>query len=514
MSARAKLVLYLPRRDDPARGEPVSADLLPLELLQIAAAPAAQGYEIVLLDAMVEPDPLARVLEACEGALLFASSCILGYQVQDGAEVARAVRARFPALPIVWGGWFPSVAPELYLRAGIADAVALGQGELAFLEIVQALECGAPLEGVPGLALWRDGQLLRTAARPVVGFERFEPVPWQLLDFARYAQAQRAQERRRVRHRMPLPRAWSGPRPPIGFSFFSSFGCPTDCTFCCSPALTGRRWKAIPGAELADEVAALWQRFGFEALRFQDANWGVSEKRAGDFCERLLQLGVKLHWNATIEIESVQRYSDAALDLLCDSGCSLLWLGAETATSAMQERIRKYIEPAHIPSALERLYRRGIVAGTFWIVGFPGESPDSMRATLREAARVKLRFPGSASEVYPFRAIPGTLDWERARELGWPLPETFEEWGRCFEWKWNHAHTPLPPDVQRTWKRYANTAALYDEYVSEGPGSVRKWLARAAGWRLEHQRYGLPIEQKCYDWYVRLSGQTSSGARG
>ena len=96
---RKKLVLYLPLRADPERRERVSADLLPLELLQIAGGPVAEGYDVVLIDAMVEDDPLGAVLAACEGALLFASSCILGYQVWDGAVVARSVRARHPDLP-------------------------------------------------------------------------------------------------------------------------------------------------------------------------------------------------------------------------------------------------------------------------------------------------------------------------------------------------------------------------------------------------------------------------------
>src|SRR5688572_32184053 len=87
IQARKKIVLFLPHRADPTRGEVFSADLLPLELLQIATGPAAAGYEVVLIDAMIEPDYMGKIMEACDGALLFASSCILGYQVY---EIGRA----------------------------------------------------------------------------------------------------------------------------------------------------------------------------------------------------------------------------------------------------------------------------------------------------------------------------------------------------------------------------------------------------------------------------------------
>jgi hypothetical protein len=56
-----KIVLFLPHRADPSRGERFSADLLPLELLQIASGPVADGFEVVMIDAMIEPDYLRKI---------------------------------------------------------------------------------------------------------------------------------------------------------------------------------------------------------------------------------------------------------------------------------------------------------------------------------------------------------------------------------------------------------------------------------------------------------------------
>jgi len=512
VSARKKLVLFLPHRADPGRGEMFSADLLPLELLQIASGPIADGYEVVMIDAMIEPDYLRKVLEACEDALLFASSCILGYQVYDGFLVAQAVKEKYPQLPCIWGGWFPSVTPEMYLTGGIADAVCIGQGELTFREVVQTIDSGGDLADVPGLAVQRDGRMQFTDHRPVVGFEEFEAVPWQLLDFEKYAELQVRPTHLKVRHRFPLPGKWTQDNPPRAFSFFSSYGCPEPCTFCCSPALTGRRWKAIPGKQLAEEIAELQQRFKFDVLRFQDANFGVAEKRTAEFCEGLLDLKVPIHWNGTIEIETIMRYKERTLDLLAESKCHLLWLGAEAGTAEMQERIKKHIKIDHIPAAIGKLADRGIIPGTFWIIGYPGESRESMVTTLKQAAAVKYAYPLAGSEVYPFRPIPGTEDYDHAIKLGFEPPTDFETWGDCFEYKYNSQNTPIPEDVRNTWQRYNNTAAIYDEYVSEGPHWMRKSLSRIAGWRLQQGRYGFPVEQKLYDLYVRATGQTQAAA--
>ena len=509
-----KVVLFLPHRADPKRGERFSADLLPLELLQIASGPVADGYEIVMIDAMVEPDYIAKVLEACEDALLFASSCILGYQVYDGFVVAQAVRERFPNLPMIWGGWFPSVTPQMYLEAGIADAIGLGQGELTFRDVVNAVAAGEDLATVPGLAVWRDGRMVYTDNRPVVGFEKFEPVPWHLLDYEKYAELQVKPTHFKVRHRFPLPGHWTPDNPPRGFSYFSSFGCPEDCTFCCSPALTGRRWKAIKGKELAEEIAELQQRFKFDVLRFQDANFGVAEKRTKDFCEALIDLQVPIHWNGTIEIETIMRYSEPTLDLLQESKCHLLWLGAETGTADMQERIKKHIKIDHIPEAIGRLADRGIIPGTFWIIGYPGETQESMEETLKRAAAIKYRYPIAGSEVYPFRPIPGTEDFDSAVKLGYEPPLDFQAWGDCFEYKYNAQNTPIPDSVLATWGRYNNTAAIYDQHVQEGPLWMRRALSKIAGWRLRKGAYSFPVEQKMFDIYVRATGQAQPAAAG
>jgi len=508
---KKRIVLFLPHRADPSIGETFSADLLPLELLQISSGPVADGFEVVMTDAMVDDNYIDKVLEACDGALCFASSCILGYQVYDGYRVAQAVRERYPDLPIIQGGWFPSVTPEMYLEQNVADAVGLGQGEITFREVVQALDAGEPLDSVPGLAIRRDGKTVYTEHRPVVGFDKLEPVPWELLDYERYAYKQLNPGALKVRHRFPLPGPYTTNNLPRGFSFFSSFGCPEPCTFCCSPGVTARRWKAIPGRQLAEEIAELQQRFKFDVLRFQDANFGVAEKRTREFCEGLVDLNVPIYWNGTIEIETIMRYKESTLDLLEDSKCHLLWLGAEAGTPEMQERIKKFIKIEHIPDAIGELCKRNIVPGTFWIIGYPGETQASMEATLREAAKVKHKYPLAGSDVYPFRPIPGTEDFDSAVKLGYSPPKTFEEWGACFEYKYNSQNTPLPESVRHTWMRYNNTAAIYDMHVREGPLWMRKLLSKAAGWRLRNGNYKFPLEQKMFDVYVRLTGQVQPG---
>ena len=511
--SKKRIVLFLPHRANPDEGVRVAADLHPLELLQIATLPDKEGYEVVIVDAMVHPDYEKRLLELCDGALCFASSCILGYQVLHGAQVARRIRQRFPDLPMIWGGWFPSVVPELYVEEGIADAVGLGQGEVTFWEVVQALDAGTPLSEVAGLVVPdADGKPHYTTQRPVVGFDTIPDVPWHLLDFEAYVELQNNTGKAKIRHQLPYPLDMPPGTPVRAFSYFSSFGCPEPCTFCCSPMVTNRRWKALPGKLLAERILECQDRFNFNILRFQDANFGVAEKRSNEWCEALLADGPpRFWWNATYEIETIARYKEASCDLLRDTKCHLIILGAEAGSQEQQIRIKKKIDlEDHLELALGRIYDRGIQTGTTWIIGYPGESSESMHATIRMAAKMKHNYPGSASDIFPFRAIPGTEDFDEAVKLGYQAPSNFEEWGSCLEYKYEYDDIGLPYDVINTWKRYGATASFYDGHVHEGSGLMRKALRSISGWRLRTGNYRLPIEQKAFDLYVRLTGQTQS----
>ena len=503
-----RIVLFLPHRADPDQGVRVAADLLPLELLQIAGIPDREGYEVVIVDAMVHADYEQRLMELCDGALLFGSSCILGFQVAHGAKVARAVRERYPKLPIIWGGWFPSVAPELFLREGVADAVALGQGELTFWDTVQAIDNGTDLTEVAGLALLREGQVLRTAHRPVIGFDQVPDVPWHLIDYEEYATLQANPGPWKLRHKYPDP--WSLPAgtPVRGFSFYSSFGCPEPCTFCCSPEVTGRRWKALPGQLLAERLLECQERFNFNVMRFQDANFGVAEKRSNEFCDALIEADAPFWWSGTYEVESLVRYKSESLDKMRASRCHMVSPGAETGSREQQARIKKNIDTDHIEVAMREMFERGITTGTSWIIGYPGETEEAMLATLRAAATIKYKFPGSASDIFPFRPIPGSEDFRTAVDLGYRAPATLDEWGSVLEYKYDVESLILPQDITRLWRRYGVTATFFDGLAREGGGPLRRLMKTISAWRLKKSCYTFPLEHKLFHTYVRLIGQT------
>jgi radical SAM superfamily enzyme YgiQ (UPF0313 family) len=503
---KKKIVLYQPQQVDETLGFASSKDLLPLEMLHIAAWPVLDGYEVVIVDgslAATPEDAQRRVLEACEGALLYGTTGILGYMVFDALQCTRKVKARFPDMPAIIGGWFASVRPDLELLTGLYDAVALGQGELTFREIVQAVDAGTKLDDIQGLALLRDGQIVYTPKRPVVGWDKLANPPWHLIDIEPYRAHQMRPQSHRDILRMPTPRPMGDRAPYFGITYFSSYGCPEPCTFCCSPFVTDRRWKAIPADRMLDELSELKERWNFDVVRFHDANFGVMEKRSRDFAKGAIDRGLKFYWNSFIETHSLLHYKPDTLDLLVESGFYVAEIGAEAGTDAMMKKIGKPIHgDDNLYAALE-LDRRGICANLTYIIGYPGEERESMMATIDQCRRVHVACPLSRATVWPFRPIPGTAMWDEAIAQGYRAPTRLEDYGTLGQYHLEETWKGrIPADVMLERKMYHHFATL-DYGLARGKLG---WWERSARRRLAKGNLSAGLfEARAFDVYNRIT---------
>ncbi|MEC8496070.1 MAG: cobalamin-dependent protein, partial [Planctomycetota bacterium] len=330
-TAKKKIVLYQPKQVDDSLGVESSKDMLPLELLTISAFTLQDGYEIKIVDGSLYggTEGHKRFAEESDGAMLVATTAILGYMVTDSWLAMQAVKARNPRVPAVIGGWFASVKPDLMLETGLYEAVVIGQGELIFRDLVRAIDSGEPLDDLEGIAFKRDGQIVKNPRRSVAGWDEIPGVPWHLLDHRPYRDHQMRADSAKDVLRMPTP-PWIGQRKPyFGITYFSSYGCPEPCGFCCSPEISMRRWKCMPADRMLDDIQELHDRWGFDVIRFHDANFGVMQKRVREFSQGLIDSGLQIGWNAFIETHSILKYKSETLDLMAESGMYIAEIGAE-----------------------------------------------------------------------------------------------------------------------------------------------------------------------------------------
>src|ERR671932_2059678 len=140
---RHKVVLYNPR---------AVFYTMPLALIAIGSRLDPARFEVKIVDARIERDPIGALLAELDDALCLGVTVLTGAPIRDALAASRAAKAQRPDLPIIWGGWHPSLFPEQCLQEASVDAVVIGQGEETFAEIVERLANGRDLNGVMGCA--------------------------------------------------------------------------------------------------------------------------------------------------------------------------------------------------------------------------------------------------------------------------------------------------------------------------------------------------------------------------
>jgi anaerobic magnesium-protoporphyrin IX monomethyl ester cyclase len=143
--------------------------------------------------------------------------------IRETAQIARAAKKLYPDLPVVLGGWHPSLLPDQTLAAECVDVVIRGQGEYALLEVMQRLEDRASLEGIPGVGYKEDGRLVFNQSQPLLPIRDLPPKAYHLADFNAYERT--------------CGRRWA--------MYISSLACPYNCGYCTDVGVYGRGWNAL-----------------------------------------------------------------------------------------------------------------------------------------------------------------------------------------------------------------------------------------------------------------------------
>src|SRR5689334_12964519 len=113
---------------------------LPLSLLSLGAVLEGH-YDYRIIDGNRDPDPVRTAREALAdgGPALIGLSVMPGPQVAPAIQMASALRNALPQIPIVWGGYFPTLYSDAAINAPYVDYVVRGQGEDTLLELLERL---------------------------------------------------------------------------------------------------------------------------------------------------------------------------------------------------------------------------------------------------------------------------------------------------------------------------------------------------------------------------------------
>ena len=171
---------------------------------------------------------------------------------------------------------------------------------------------------------------------------------------------------------------------------------------------------------MLDDIQELHERWGFDSIRFHDANFGVMQKRSREFARGPPE-PQPAHLAGTRSSRRTPSSTVQArrpLDMMAESGMYVAEIGAEAGTDEMMKRIGKPIKGDDNIDAAVEMDRRGVQGSITYIIGYPGESEESMIATIDQCRRLHNAAPLARPNVWPYRPIPGTVMWDEAIALG------------------------------------------------------------------------------------------------
>jgi anaerobic magnesium-protoporphyrin IX monomethyl ester cyclase len=450
----------------------------PLGILAVATPLLRAGYDVQIVDSTITPDFKKVVLEQVRDAICLGISLVTGPMIRDTVEIARAVKEWNPDFPVVLGGWHPSLLPKQTLEASYVDVVVRGQGEDALLEVVQHLESRSSLDLVAGIGFKRDGKLIFTQERPLRPIADMPPKAYHLADFNAY-------ERK-------CGRRWA--------MYISSLACPFNCAYCTNAGVYGRKWNALPAEQFVEETVDLTRRYGLELLWVVDDNFLVDLDRAKLIAEGLVRANANFNWSIQATTNLTARLSTDELKLMRRAGLQQICQGAESGSKKVLKAMNKDFQDFEsIYESAARCIEAGIRPSFNIIFAFPGEGQEERRQTVKFIMDACRRFPGAEFWTNIFTPYPGAPVMERAQELGIEVPSSLEGWADFFprytELPWLKGREHRRLQIMRDYLRLAfDRIPIQADFRDNFTRRIQKMISVPARWRLDHDRYELPVE--------------------
>src|SRR5579871_942438 len=450
----------------------------PLGILAVSTPLLRAGYEIKLIDSTITPNFQKRVIEELKDALCLAVSLVTGPMIRETVQVAREVKRLYPKMPIILGGWHPSLLHDQTLAADFVDAVVIGQGEDALLEIVQRIEAGESLRGVTGAGYKEDGRIQFNARRPLRPLAEMPPKAYHLADFDAYERV--------------CGRRWA--------MYTSSLACPYNCGYCTNDGVYGRKWNALEPEQASGEMCDLAARYRLQLIWVVDDNFLVDRNRALAIAEGICSRGTRFEWSIQASTNLVTRLSVEEWKLMRRAGLSQVAQGADSGSPKVLHLMNKDFQDLDcIYGAAEKLSAAGVRPSFNLIFGYPGEGEKERRESIDLIMKVCRKYPGAEFWTNIFTPYPGSPVMNKAFELGIQVPKKLEEWSDFFPkytvlpWLKGKEHKRV--QAMRDYIRVAFRRVNIGRFRKGLRARIAYWLISApAQWRLDHDFYWFPFE--------------------
>jgi len=367
----------------------------PLGLGYIAAYLNKQNIAVDIVDCtfLDEDEALERVRRSSPKIIGIQSMFSMKRKAMDLAKLLRR-----DCDLLVCGGPLPTLSPGDFLQD--FDVVVIGEGEETMLELVRSIEDGSDLSKVKGIAYKVDGGITFTPKRGLI--KEIDSIPFptrELFENKSYKDY--------------YSRGFGYTITPV----MTSRGCPFNCDFCSRPVF-GETYRARSPGNVVDEIEDAVSH-GYDRIWFADDCFTLGRSRLIGICEEMIRRGLKVGWECLSRVDSIDW---EVAKTMRRAGCIRVFFGIESGNDAILALMNKGSTVGKAREAIRLAKLAEIEVGAFFIIGYPGETDETILDTVRFASSLPLDYL-SFTLPYP---IPGTPLYERVRdrmiEAEWEAP--------------------------------------------------------------------------------------------
>lgn len=335
-------------------------------------------------------------------------------------RLAETIRTDLPTCLLVAGGPLPTLYPDRFASA--FDIVFRGEADLSFPQFCQDFfrVKGAsrqhlielPLDSYNGLFVRRDNSQINNPSihYPEKEIASFPPPYRGDFDHAAYQQAGLLKDGMKTT------------------SIIATYGCPFDCDFCSRP-IFGDLFRRRNLEVVLEEVEQIRQ-LGYDTLWVADDNFTLNLNYLKQFCQRMIGRNIK--WSCLSRVTGINR---EIIGLMKEAGCRRVYLGLETGSRETLQLMNKKATLEQGIKAVNLFHENGIEAAAFFIVGYPGETVESIEETFHLALTLPLDsisfnvpFPLPGSRLFDrVGDVDNNKDWDKENEVTFVYRSEFDE---------------------------------------------------------------------------------------
>ena len=370
---------------------------------------------------------------------------IVGFQVfsYDFDSVVRSIEILKKVCPetvvLIGGAHVSATSMTVLEEIEEADFGFAGEGEIGLPMLAKRIlrDEMIPLENIPGL-IWRNGSSIRNNVR--AGTEDLDSLGFQAWDLMQPVSYNGS------------PQGGFYKRFPIA-PISTTRGCPYLCTFCGSGVNMGHKLRLRSMDHVLDEMVMLYNDYRVREFHIIDDMFNYYKNRVFEFCQGIKDRNLDISYTFPNGLR-LNQLDKEMLQMMKDTGAYAFTVGIESGSQRILDSMKKGLTLEHIEEKINLINSVGLEPNGFFIIGYPGETVDDIKATIRFAKKLKLK----RAHFSNFLPLPGT---EATRKLIESKEIERPDWGTLFYSKVSYA----PKGITRTQLKQLQRRAFLEFHL-------------------------------------------------